>query len=104
VAPSIRKKLAITSPTSGGRSVGIVRSRTQTLEFSFSLVFLGYYLSIPAQELKFISELELKGAVETSGYKTLRFPHFLDNPLRNGGEVVSITSRPPFTHRKIPGT
>jgi hypothetical protein len=28
VAPSIRKKLALTSPTSGGRSVGIVRSRT----------------------------------------------------------------------------
>jgi hypothetical protein len=26
-------KLAITSPTSGGRSVGIVRSRTQTMEF-----------------------------------------------------------------------
>jgi hypothetical protein len=36
VAPSIRKKLAITSPTSGGRSVGIVRSRTQTMEFSFA--------------------------------------------------------------------
>jgi hypothetical protein len=33
VAPSIRKKLAITSPTSGGRSVGIVRSRTKTMEF-----------------------------------------------------------------------
>jgi hypothetical protein len=31
-------KLAITSPTSGGRSVGIVRSRTQTMEFS--LVFM----------------------------------------------------------------
>jgi hypothetical protein len=30
-------KLAIASPTSGGRSVGIVRSRTQTMEFSFSL-------------------------------------------------------------------
>jgi hypothetical protein len=29
------QKLAITSPTSGGRSVGIVRSRTQTMEFSF---------------------------------------------------------------------
>jgi hypothetical protein len=28
-------KLAITSPTSGGRSVDIVRSRTQTMEFSF---------------------------------------------------------------------
>jgi hypothetical protein len=33
VAPFIRKKLAITSPTSGGRSVGIVRSRAQTMEF-----------------------------------------------------------------------
>jgi hypothetical protein len=28
------QKLAITSPTSGGRSIGIVRSRTQTMEFS----------------------------------------------------------------------
>jgi hypothetical protein len=37
VAPSISKKLAITSPTSDGRSVGIVRSRTQALEFSFKV-------------------------------------------------------------------
>jgi hypothetical protein len=29
------QKLAITSPRSGGRSVGIVRSRTQTMEFFF---------------------------------------------------------------------
>jgi hypothetical protein len=34
VAPSIRKKLAITSLTSVSRSVGIVRSWTQTMEFS----------------------------------------------------------------------
>jgi hypothetical protein len=40
VAPSIRQKLAITSPTSGGRSVGIVRSRTQTMEFTLVLVSL----------------------------------------------------------------
>jgi hypothetical protein len=39
VAPSIRK-LVITSPTSGGRSVGIVRSRTQTMEFCFFGVVL----------------------------------------------------------------
>jgi hypothetical protein len=32
------KKLALTSPTSGGRSVGIVRSRTQATEFSLALV------------------------------------------------------------------
>jgi hypothetical protein len=31
--PSIRKKFAVTSPTNGGRSVGIVRSRTQATEF-----------------------------------------------------------------------
>jgi hypothetical protein len=36
VTSSIHKKLAITSPTSGGRSVGIVRSRTQTMEFSLA--------------------------------------------------------------------
>jgi hypothetical protein len=29
------KTLALTSPTSGGRPVGIVRSRTQVMEFSF---------------------------------------------------------------------
>jgi hypothetical protein len=33
VAPYIRKKLELTSPTSGGRSVGIVRSRTQATDF-----------------------------------------------------------------------
>jgi hypothetical protein len=31
--------MAITSPTSGGCSVGIVRSRTQTLEFFFLALF-----------------------------------------------------------------
>jgi hypothetical protein len=29
------QNLALTSPTSGGRSVGVVRSRTQATEFSF---------------------------------------------------------------------
>jgi hypothetical protein len=29
------QKLALTSPASGGRSVGIVRSQTQATEFSF---------------------------------------------------------------------
>jgi hypothetical protein len=33
VAPSIRKKLALTSLTSGGRSIGIVRLRTGAMEF-----------------------------------------------------------------------
>ena len=38
LTPSIRRKLALTSPTGGGRSVGIVRSRTKATEFSFMLV------------------------------------------------------------------
>jgi hypothetical protein len=33
------QKLALTSPTSDGRSVGIVRSRTKATEFSLVLVF-----------------------------------------------------------------
>jgi hypothetical protein len=33
------QKLALTSPTSGGRSVGIVLSRTQATEFSLVLAF-----------------------------------------------------------------
>ena len=31
------QKLALTSPTGGGRSVGMVRSRTKATEFSFSI-------------------------------------------------------------------
>jgi hypothetical protein len=41
----ICKKLAITSPTSGGRSVGIVRSQTQTKEF-VCLYFLNVYFRV----------------------------------------------------------
>jgi hypothetical protein len=32
-----------------------------------------------------------------------RLPHFLHNRLTDGGEVVSLARRPPFTPRKIPG-
>jgi hypothetical protein len=32
---TLSANLALTSPTSGGRSVGIVRSQTQAMEFSF---------------------------------------------------------------------
>jgi hypothetical protein len=39
--PMFAKKVGTTSPTSGGRSVGIVRSRTKALEFSLVIcVFL----------------------------------------------------------------
>jgi hypothetical protein len=35
--PSTRKRLALSSPTSGGRSVGIVRLRTKATEFFYEL-------------------------------------------------------------------
>ena len=37
MTPLYLQKLALTSPTGCGRSVGIVRSRTKATEFSFSL-------------------------------------------------------------------
>jgi hypothetical protein len=40
VTPLYPQKLALTSPTGGGRSVGIVRSRTKATEFSLVLVWL----------------------------------------------------------------
>jgi hypothetical protein len=37
--------------------------------------------------------------------ETSRLPHFLEkNRLRDGGEVISLTSQKLFTTRKIPGT
>jgi hypothetical protein len=38
VTPSIRNKLALTSPTSRSRSVGIVHSQTQAMDFFLVLV------------------------------------------------------------------
>jgi hypothetical protein len=43
VAPSIRKELTLTSLTSGGRSVGIVRSRAQATEFVVVVVVVQKY-------------------------------------------------------------
>jgi hypothetical protein len=38
------------------------------------------------------------------GFETSRLPHFLDNRLRDSGEVVSLTCRPLSNPRKILGT
>jgi hypothetical protein len=38
------------------------------------------------------------------GCETSKLPHCLDNQLIDGGEVVSLKRRPPFTPRKVPGT
>jgi hypothetical protein len=38
------------------------------------------------------------------GCETSRLPHFIDDQLTGGGEVVIPTRQPPFNPRKIPGT
>jgi hypothetical protein len=37
------------------------------------------------------------------GCEMSRLPHFIGNQLTDGGEIVGLTSQPPFTRRKIPG-
>jgi hypothetical protein len=48
-------KLALTSPTSGGRSVGIVRSRTQTTEFFIIIITHTLWISLNSIAYVFIS-------------------------------------------------
>jgi hypothetical protein len=38
------------------------------------------------------------------GCETSKLPHFLDNRLTDGGEVVNLRAGRIFTLRKIPGT
>jgi hypothetical protein len=48
--------------------------------------------------------IPVTGREGPKGCETSGFTHFLENRLTDGGEVVSITRRPPFTPRKIHGT
>ena len=50
VTPLYPQKLALTSPTGGGRSVGIVRVRTKATEFS--LFVLLFVMAWPMLELQ----------------------------------------------------
>jgi hypothetical protein len=42
-------------------------------------------------------DIHLTGCGGPKGCEMLRLPHFLRNQLTDGGEVVSLTSQPPFT-------
>jgi hypothetical protein len=67
--------------------------------------------SPPSGHLEFETGKNVKGkAIPVTGREgpqgceTSRLPHFIDNRLTDGGEVVSPTRRPPFTPKEIPGT
>jgi hypothetical protein len=49
-------------------------------------------------------EIPVTGRGDPLGCEASRPPYFLDNLLTDGGEVVSLTRRPSFSPRKIPGS
>jgi hypothetical protein len=54
---------------------------------------------------KEIKAIHVRGRGGPEGCEMSRLPHFLDNRLTDGGEVVSLTRRPHlYPPRKIPGT
>jgi hypothetical protein len=103
------QKLALTSKTSSGRSVGIVRSRAQATESSFLVWYCHATRSVPACDecdrpyvkWKLIPETDIVGL---QGFEKSRIPHFLHSRLTDGVEVVSHTRLPFFTPRNISGT
>jgi hypothetical protein len=50
--------------------------------------------------LKKSKAIPVTGRAGQKGCETSRLQHMLDNLLRDGGEVVSLTRRPPFTSRQ----
>jgi hypothetical protein len=77
------QKLAITSPTSGGRSVGIVRSRTQTMEF-----FL--YVQVNGFTMQGHVDLSACFIFETQLRFQWYFNHYPRTSPTSGGRSVGI--------------
>jgi hypothetical protein len=48
--------------------------------------------------------IPITGRGRPQGCETSRLPHFLENRLTDGDELVSFKRRTPFTSRKMPGT
>jgi len=79
------QKLALTSPTGGGRSVGTVRSRTKATEFSFSLVYVCPSVRMGRIFVKFCS-----------GYFFLKFMDISQFLLKSDDHKVRFTHRPSY--------
>jgi hypothetical protein len=44
-----------------------------------------------------VKAIPVTGRGGPQGFETSRLPHFLDNRLKDGGKIVSLTRRPLFT-------
>jgi hypothetical protein len=67
------------------------------------------YLSLSCRKLNKIQQVKKKSkdipvtcCGGPYGCEMLRFPHFIDNQLIDGGKVVSPMNRPPFALKNIP--
>jgi hypothetical protein len=69
------QKLAPSSPTSGGRSVGIVRSRTQATEFSLVLVLFPVPTSLGGGAVRTWNSSSINLARNQSG--PIEFVHYV---------------------------
>ena len=61
MTPLYPQKLALTSPTGGGRSVGIVRSRTKATEFSLVFSTLCHNRTVPCYRARWLREIGFVG-------------------------------------------
>jgi hypothetical protein len=57
---------------------------------------------LPVQWVKKGKAISVTGRGDAEVCETSRLPHFLDDRLTNGGEVVSLMSRLPFTPQEDP--
>ena len=101
VTPLYPQKLALTSPTGGGRSVGIVRSRTKATEFSLGSRENFLVDSRKNDGVISVKAKPLQAWTGPEGSRRLRLPEFLANrhrkvarlsPLRTGRLYPQETS------------
>jgi hypothetical protein len=78
---------------------------TLTQSVTLRVAIRELHISNLGPDTNFLTENKKRGkSIPVIGCETSRIPHFLDNRLTDGGEVVSLTRRPHVIPRKIPGT
>jgi hypothetical protein len=93
------RKLALTSPTSGGLSVGIVRSRTQTMQFSFfSNILRGVQFHAVAFWL--IHCTKSRKVLGSRSDEVNQLPIYLILLIALGSEVYSASNRNEYQNQK----
>jgi hypothetical protein len=89
--------VVLTSPTSGGLSVGIVRSRTQATEFNFSLHGLKCCTKL------FPGSIVNRGTMLQAGKLNVRFPMSLDVSIDQTLESTSNINKIQATFLRVRG-